>query len=270
MRAGGGSGWGCRFAAAVAITAASAAAFLSASLFCPGVLFAQQYQPPAQSLNISGTSASTWSAPTGESVVQLDGPVSIDLDHTHLEAKQAVVWIRDVQGGQPGEQAVCVSRLGDALLQQPEIKRTGDRLYVTGRVNGPIRIVAQSRLARDLSGTQTYRDAVALRSEVGDFGAATTEPTGPPPLARPTTVATSRPTSKPTTRHLPIYVHFDTIESVLTPEGTLAFVLSGHVSISRIQPNGQQLELQAERAVLFSPFPHLRDVITGHDMHFVE
>src|SRR5205807_3552028 len=116
-----------------------------------------QIQPPAQSLNITARQASTWSDGP-ENVVQLDGPVSIDLDRTHLSAKNAVVWVRDVRDGQPGEQAISVALLGDAQIQQPDIKRSGDRRLVTARVNGPIRITAENRLARDLRDTPTYRD----------------------------------------------------------------------------------------------------------------
>ena len=83
-------GWGLAWCVAVLVA-------LSA-FFSSRPAAAQQFQPPAQSLNISAQTASTWSEANGESVVQLDGPVSIDLDHTHLSAKQAVVWIHDVCG----------------------------------------------------------------------------------------------------------------------------------------------------------------------------
>ncbi|HYO10013.1 MAG TPA: hypothetical protein VER17_13665, partial [Tepidisphaeraceae bacterium] len=137
-----------------------------------------QAQPPSQSLNIAAKSAWTWSAPAdpggaggagGANIVLLDGPVTIQLDRATLSATQAVIWLEAAtggKGGQPGEQAVTVALLGNAKLQQPQIERSDQRMIVTGRVNGPIRITAENRHARDVSASQTYAQASQLRRTV--------------------------------------------------------------------------------------------------------
>src|SRR5688572_24029750 len=133
----------------------------------PAAAVLAQYQPPAQTLTINGKDASTWQA--GDSnVVQLDGPVIIELDQTRMTARQAVVWLRELRDGvaQPGEQTVTVALIGEAEIRQPRATRTGQRLIVTARVNGSIRITAEQRTARDLSETATFRLAVAMREEV--------------------------------------------------------------------------------------------------------
>src|SRR5262249_42863145 len=82
-------------------------AVLIAALPLPVTPVLAQSQPPAQSLLINAQQAATWTD-GAESIVQLDGPVTITLDRTQLSAKNAVVWVKDARGGQVGEQAITV------------------------------------------------------------------------------------------------------------------------------------------------------------------
>jgi hypothetical protein len=149
-------------------------------------------QPPAQSLLITASNASTWSAGSAN-VVQLDGPVTIAIDKMTLSARGAVVWLEWAPDGQPGEELVTVALIGDARVQQPQAVRTAPEMIVSARVNGPIRITAENRVARDLSATPTFRAARVLRDR---HEAQQPSPApAPAPAVRP-----ARPLARPTTR----------------------------------------------------------------------
>jgi hypothetical protein len=244
----GGGGKGLTFLAVVA-------AFLSLSGLFATPLSAQ-YQPPAQSLTIHGKDASTWTAGDAN-IVQLDGPVTIDLDRTRMTARQAVVWLREVRDGQPGEQAVTVALIGDAQIRQPQATRSGQRLIVTARVNGPIRITADDRTARDLSGTATFKLAVAMREEVERRRPAPPATAAPRPGRRGDAAATRAAATRPSS---PVAVRAEDIQRVNSSDGKVALALSGKVALSRTDEQGNHLEMQADRGVVFTTLDRLRDL----------
>jgi lipopolysaccharide export system protein LptA len=253
-------GMGLAFRAALLLLVIASPAFSAP----PAVI--SQAQPPAQSLVITAKAASTWTD-GADGVVQLDGPVTIELDRTKLTADQAVVWLRETHDGQTGEQAVSVALLGNAVLQTPNATRSGDRLLVTGRVNGPIRISAESRLARDLHDTKTYADALVLREQTeGELGAR------PAVLERPATAPTTNPSAstKPSREKTPIHAHADHTEDVVSRDGKIALELTGNVVITRTEPSGQYLEMQADRAVVFTRLTRLRDIGNMKEIRGIE
>ncbi len=206
-----------------------------------------QYQPPSQFMNVTAAGASNWTS-GGSSILQLEGPISITLDRATLTAKNAVVWVEDANDGQPGEQAIAISLIGDAKLVQPEITRTGDELLVTARVNGPIKITADTKVSQDLSESPLFHHAEVLRlsaeseQENADLGATT----------MPSFLPATQPTTGPTTRHIsPIRYHSDNWDTT-NVEGNVAFILSGNVSVTSTEKGGTIVEMQAERAVLFT------------------
>src|SRR5437588_246477 len=64
-----------RLRVGLAFTALAAAS----TLLLPASPAAAQYQPPSDKLQITARSAATWAA-TGEDVIQLEGPVTIETD----------------------------------------------------------------------------------------------------------------------------------------------------------------------------------------------
>jgi lipopolysaccharide assembly outer membrane protein LptD (OstA) len=223
-------------------------------LLAPRFLLAQ-YQPPASSLSISATTASTWTS-MGTACVQLAGSVQIDFGHTHLTAQNAVVWIRKALDGQPGEQSITIALLDHAIVKQPEVTRSGDRLLVDARVNGPIRITAETH-QQNLSDSQTYRAAYAL------FRETQAQATGEPyvgPTSMPSTFPTSAPSTRPAKVSAPVMYHAKHIESAVSPDGKMALVLSGGIALTRQQPDGSYLEMQADRAVVFTSLDRLSDI----------
>jgi hypothetical protein len=220
---------------------------------------AAQYQAPSEKLLISAKSAFTWSA-SGTDVVQLVGPVTITLDRATLTANDAIVWLTPAPDGAPGQQHAEFALLGDAVLKQEVGTRSGDRLLVTAEVQGDARITAELRVARDMSESPLYARGAALRAE------ATTTPALAPPLASST--QSTRPASRPAraaasrSAALPVPVHLEAGQTDLvdTDDGTLALVAWNGIKIFARQPTGDLIELQAQRAVLFTSLRSLRDV----------
>jgi hypothetical protein len=212
-----------------------------------------QYQPPSQSLQLNGTSAYTWQQ-AGRNVVQLDGPVTIDLDRANLAAQSAVVWLEPAKGGFLDEQIATIALIGGASLEQSDIRRSGDRLLVSAHVRGAIRITADQRIARDMRDSAIYQQAAALESSAGE-----TPSLAHPVLEPPATEPTSKPTTWPSVRTTPILFHGN-FEPVTTRDGKLGLAFTEGVVISRQLPGGESLEMQADRAVLFTTLTSAREV----------
>jgi hypothetical protein len=219
---------------------------------------AAQSQPPSEKLLISAKSAFTWST-AGTSVVQLEGPVTITLDRATLTAQNAVVWLTPTEDGAPGEQHAEFALLGDATIKQEIGTRTGGRLFVTAQVQADPRIDAAERVARDVSDTPLYRQAQALRTQ-----ATAAIPISTTPAATQAARAASRPAAKAPARQAapPVPVHFEAGQTdvVDTEEGTIAIVAWNGVKIFAHQPSGEVIELQAQRAVMYTALESLHDV----------
>ena len=224
-----------------------------------------QANPPSQSLDISAVTASTWSEGR-TNIVQLDGPVTITLERAKLTANNAVVWLEESRGGQPGEEFVTIALVGDARIEQPQLARTGDRLLATARVSGAIRITADNRVARDMSGTPAYANALRLRREAeSQLAPLRTARTAP---GRVSVAGTGIPSTQPAPP-TPVFFRAESIESTMA-DGKVALVLSGGVAITREDDDGGVLEMQAQRAVLFTTLERLRDASALQQMSGAE
>jgi hypothetical protein len=218
---------------------------------------------PDNGLTITAINASTWSNDRSN-IVQLDGPVTILLPHTRMSARQAVVWIEPAPAGTTGgDQLATVVLIGDAALQQPGLRRSGPQLLVSTYVQGPIRITAENRLARDLSRSEAYRTAMTIRSASAAApgavapGAVAPAPlvlAAPPPASQPAGATADRPSAGS-----PIFYHGGTMQSIPTAEGKPAIVLTDGVSIHQRSANGDFLEMQSKRAVIYLALNRLRD-----------
>jgi lipopolysaccharide export system protein LptA len=100
-------------------------------------------------------------------------------------------------------------------------------------------------------------------------GAPATEPTTLPwtfPTTSPATLPTTEPippTTQPVAIRAPVTFLAPELESVNTDEGKVAIVLNKGVMLRQQRPNGDLIELQAQRAVLFTPFKNLREAMEG-------
>jgi lipopolysaccharide assembly outer membrane protein LptD (OstA) len=271
----------------IAIASLSAAAFFAT----PVVPAFAQLDEPSEQLHITADAAATWEKP-GESVVALNGPVSIELDNATLTAKQAVIWISRAPG-EGNRQRAEIALIGDAVVTQKDVKRSGKNLYVTALISGKIRFTAESRVEDDRSDTELYENAEKMRQanekeqpasapgqpEPGvrpprepeepapqaaplEPGKEAPPPTRVKPQLKPTTTApaTTQPeaTTAPGTIPPGAPVSFrGSFESVDTDDGTLAIAFTNGVTLIQSSPTnipGQfnTVELLADRAVVFT------------------
>ena len=252
---------------------------------------AAQFQPPTEKLNIRTDAAFTWSDGS-TNVVQLQGPVTIQTDQATLQAQQAVIWLTPIPGTILEQQRAEVALVGAARVQQGNVTRSGDRLFVTFPVRGTIRITAEQRLAQDQSDSELYQTATTIRAAGGrapvpERGGAPVPAPAPapapdvePPVQRPWMTPPAgpatqpAPTTAPATQLLrpvePVSFRAAEVQTVQTNEGNVALVLSGGITLFQPRSNGDFVELQAERAVLFTPLHSLRELGEGRQFRSVE
>jgi lipopolysaccharide export system protein LptA len=220
-------------------------------------------------LIVHAAKATTWvDGPTN--VVMLDGPVTVELDRTKLTADRAVIWLTPAKGALLQEQDAEIALVGNAGVdQQGQIQRTGDRLYVTAVVRGVIRVTANERADGRADTSELYQTAKQLKplpvTATGDeIDAWATSPTTRATTGPATTQATTQPTPKQ-----PIIFSADHQDTINTPEGTVALVVTGNVKI--FQRRGPDtLEMQADRAVLFTPLTSLKEINKDEKIQKVE
>jgi lipopolysaccharide assembly outer membrane protein LptD (OstA) len=224
-----------------------------------------QYEAPAESMLMQARAAYTW-GDEKTSIIMLEGPVSIELDKNKITAQNAVVWISQVPRTLIDLQRVEIALIGEAKLVQPnDITRSGGKLYIDARLRGPVRLLSDKRTGGDHSDSDLYKTAAAMRPQMIRGGEAMgrwvieeEQPAGP--------------TSQPAQRNKPLeplHASFDNLHSVLTPQGKVAIILSGNVSLVQRARNGDLLELQADRVVVFTPYNDLRE-IQGGEMKAIE
>lgn len=222
---------------------------VATALLLPALLalpvFAQQ-QPPSERLLITGRTAATWTL-DATNVLLVEGPVTIETDRATLSAQDAVIWLAPLPGAGDLRRAE-IALLGDATLTQPSLRRSAQRLLVTTEVRGNVRVTAQDRTVRDLSDSDLYRRAVALRGAPSptlritpdEPAAASARP------AVPTAAATQPARDMP-----PLFFELRNFRTIRTNDDRLALVLSGGITLFQRRDEAF-LEFQAENAVLFT------------------
>ena len=93
-----------------------------------------QYTPPSDQLVINAQKAVTWKEDS-TTVIQIDNPVTIELDETKMSAKSAVIWLTPLEAALAGQHRIEIVLVGEAKLDQPNgISSSSPRLSVTGQV----------------------------------------------------------------------------------------------------------------------------------------
>ncbi|CAN5383976.1 hypothetical protein BH09PLA1_BH09PLA1_24960 [soil metagenome] len=229
-----------------------------------------QAQPASEQLVITTDHAVTWN--DGDTVIVMaDAPVTIETDRSTLRGRRAILWISQARGAVLDQQNVEIALLGDAVLEQPQaqLTRQGDRLFVTATVRGSIRIVSEKREARDLSDSDTYRDALRMRPLAGAATQGSTLlPRGWIEQPAPMSPLPPRDAPPPFVRE-PVDFRARHVSNE-SADGKVAFVLSGGATIKQRRANGDLIELQADSAVLFTSLNNLRDVAESKEFSSVE
>jgi hypothetical protein len=147
---------------------------------------------PADSLVMKCAAAQVWDQGS-TSVVELHGPVHIELERTKMSADNAVVWLMPNPDGAPDSHRIQIALLGGVKLQQAGVLRLDEKLLVDAVVTGGIQLVGDRTVGAD-EASDIYTAAAALRGSklpTTNFAPATAATTGP------TTGSTTSPATGP-------------------------------------------------------------------------
>jgi hypothetical protein len=224
---------------------------------------------PSEQLLIAAARATTWTD-AGVDVIQLEGPVTIQLDRATLTADNAVIWLSQIAGAPSDQQRAQVVLLGSASIRHEDATRSGERLLADAVVRGTIRITADDRVARNVADeSPLFQQAQALRAAQPRDDAAAAPgaigrdplllpPGAPrplPPTTRPQPPAATQPAAP---EAAPVTIRAEQIDTVATADGRLAAVVTGGVVLFQERPNGDFIELHAQRGVVFTTLPSIR------------
>jgi lipopolysaccharide assembly outer membrane protein LptD (OstA) len=228
--------------------------------------------PENDNLVMNAAKATTW-VDGSTNVVMLEGPVKIDLDRTKMVADKAVVWIAPLKGGLLEEQRAEIALLGNVTVdQQGQVQRSGDRLLVTAVVRGVIRVTANQRNVGKAEQSELYQAAKALKPLEANASGEEIENWAVTPTTRAATgPSTTQATSQPSRRQQqPVAFSADKEDSVITSDGTVALVITGNVKLFQRRGLDESMEMQADRAVLFTPLHSLKEISTSEKYTKVE
>lgn len=215
-----------------------------------------QNSKPSENLQVTANSATTWQQ-RSENVIQLIGPVTIRTDSGEYSANNAVLWLSPVQGGLIGEQRVHIALLGNARVIHGSNIREGDKLYVTETVRGRIALTAEKRTVENLSTTPLYKQAIEIRPTTGTIQEPKKWRDVP---VSPETPAPAGPSTQPAKKLTPVNFQAGLTTQTTSADGKIAYVLSGDVFLTQSKPNGESIELRADRAVIFTQLRSLEDL----------
>ncbi len=201
--------------------------------------------------------ATTW-VDGAANIVMLEGPVTIELDRTKMTADRAVVWLSPMKGALLEEQQAEIALVGNVNVdQQGQVQRSGDRLFVTAVVRGVIRVTANQRAVGKAENSELYQAAKAMKPLAANATGEEIETWAATPSTGP---ATTQATTRATRQQQPVAFSGDHLESQLTQDGTVALVITGNVKLFQRRGPGEVLEMQADRAVLFTPLHSLKEI----------
>ncbi|MBC7784895.1 MAG: LPS-assembly protein LptD [Burkholderiales bacterium] len=212
-----------------------------------------QYESPTDFLQIDTDTAETFNDGTTQ-VVYIPTPVTIRTDRATLTAKSAVVWFSTVEGSVLNRQKAEIALIGDAKIEQGAIARSGDRLFVSAVITGPVRLTVETRRANDARQTDLYRTAADMRPVVApDRGQVDNVLIQRPWIDASNTPPATQPSIPVTTPKSPVRFFFkDAQTSTATPDGNIAAILKGDVTLIQERPSGDIIVLQAQQAVVFT------------------
>ena len=225
-------------------------------------------QPPFQAGGLTMTAATARVWDQGSlSVVELRGPVRIELGAAKLTADDAVVWLRPPRAD--GTRPVDVVLVGHAESTVDRVTVSRDRYWVPAVVTGPIRLVGR-RVAGPDERSATYRAAVALLAEQRPAAArAATAPVAA--ASAPPSDTVPLPTAVPPAAGIPPVavrvLQFDrtNLHEERTADGNLALVGTGGVGVNYRDAQGNLLEFTGDSMVLFTDLKRAADAGGGGD-----
>lgn len=220
---------------------------------------------PATDLTIDAQSVTTWTD-AGETVLLLRGgdeaAITLTSGEAVLSAERAVVWLRKIPG--TSRRRADVVLLGNASLEVGGVQRTGAELAVDLVVEGRVNVEALERAVQDASDSVDYRRAVPLRPVV--------EPTQVMPddgdvlPVEPTPIGNAGPTTAPAPtlpEAVPVTFQAEQLRTLPGPDGKTIVEATDGIYVSRRTESGDLIELQADRAVVFTDLDRLDEANAG-------
>lgn len=233
---------------------------LAALMAMPSLVPAQT-PPLVETLSVAGDNAYTWNE-NQLSIAQFEGPVKFHLDDVTMKADSAVMWLKVVPGSVLQQQQVEIALIGNASLQQGDVRRSGEKLYVTALVSGSVRLSANQRLSIVRADTSQYQLAQSMREESGL--------TAPPDAGR-WRLPTPSPLVETPEKGLPrsptalaprVEVRFKSLQTITLPDGNLAVVIEGNAQLVARKTERQMLEMSAQRICVLTKLKKFTDLET--------
>ncbi len=224
-----------------------------------------QADAPSDFLQINADTVETWNDGTTQ-VVVVTTPLTIATDRATMTASQAVIWFSRVEGSVLNRQRAEVALIGDAKIEQGAISRSGDRLFASTIVGGPIRLTVENRKVADPTQSPLYKQASEMRPLMlaGGQQADNVLIQRPWIEASPTDGAPPRPSHRAVTPKSPVTFAANDIQTTTaTPDGKIAVVLKGGVFLLQRRPNGDLIELRSQQAVLFTTVADFNELQGG-------
>jgi hypothetical protein len=131
---------------------------------------------------------------------------------------------------------------------------------VSALVRGNVRIAAGERVARDESASPLFASATALRRATQPSAPA--DPTHEPqaiPLPSTQPALTLGPATRPAGKTPPITIKFGSMDTKVNPSDGKLAVAFGDVVIYQDMPNGDFLQMQADRGIVFTQLDRIKN-----------
>ncbi len=230
----------------------------------PSLPTAAATEAPTDYLQITTDTAETWSDGTTQ-IVSITTPVTIQTDRAKISAKSAVIWFSAVEGSVLKRQRAEIALIGDATIEQGAVSRSGERLFVSTIVGGPIRLTIENRKINDSRDSDLFKSAAEMRPIFSHSARQVDQVLIQRPwIESSETQATTQPMVGFVAPKAPIRFFFkDAQTTTATPDGNIAAVLKGDVTLVQNRPNGDTIILQAQQAVVFTTTKDFSSIKTG-------
>lgn len=234
-----------------------------------------QMDAPSEYFQLDTQTIQTWNR-DGTQIILVPTPLTIQTERAKYSAQQAVIWFTRVEGSVLNRQRAEIALIGNAKIEQGAITRTGNRLFASTIIGGPIRVTVEQKSVSDPEQSPLFKQASEMRPLLLSGGQAVDNVLIQRPwIENPSTEQASQtPARLPRPREPVIFSAKDIQTTTATSDGTIALVLRDGVLLIQKRANGDIIELRAQQAVLFTTvrdfnalqqgaFNTLQDAVTG-------
>jgi hypothetical protein len=149
---------------------------------------------PPNSLLMTAAKSTVWND-GNTSIVELHGPVKIEVDRARMSAENAVVWITPDESG--SGQSVQIALIGKVQLKQEGVLRLDRQLLVNPiHITGTLRLIGDRIARRDVD-SELFVQARDLRDRRTPATGPASQPATTQPTATQPTTAQASPASQP-------------------------------------------------------------------------